>query len=183
MFENTTDRGKKVFKLAAQKAELLDSDEVDTRHVLLGLIGEGSGVAANVLKNLGLTYAILLEEFKSTPPTVDDALNPNFLIMKHAKKAAKNLNHNYVGTEHILLGLLKLKSCAACQSLKNLEIDLEQASKQTYHLLGYEDTPEDADEKHRQYIVAGNIVDAVALYSKRKIREKELIERVEQLIK
>src|SRR5712691_11612900 len=115
MYERFTDRARKVMQLANQEAQRFNHEYIGTEHVLLGLVKEGGGVAANVLKDLDIDLRkIRLEVDKivqSGPDTVTMGKLPQ---TPHAKKVvdfaieeARNMNHNYVGTEHLLLGLLR----------------------------------------------------------------------------
>src|SRR5262245_51751776 len=119
MYEQLTDRGRKVIQLANQEAQRFNHEYIGTEHILLGLVKEGSGVAAKVLKNLGLDlHKIRLEiekilqrgrdmvTMEKRPPTP----RANTVI-EYAIEEARQFNHNYVGTEHLLLGLLREKEC------------------------------------------------------------------------
>ena len=115
MFERLTDRARKVMALANQEAQRFNHEYIGTEHILLGLVKEGSGVAANVLKNLDVDLRkIRLEVEKlvqSGPEMVTMGKLPQTprakKVLEYAIEEARNLNHNYVGTEHLLLGLLR----------------------------------------------------------------------------
>src|SRR5262245_5712404 len=114
-YERFTDRARKVMQLAHQEALRFSHEYIGTEHILLGLVKEGSGVAANVLQHLNIPLKkIRLEVEKilqSGPAPVKLAELPQTprarLIVKYAKEEALNLRHNYVGTEHLLLGILR----------------------------------------------------------------------------
>ena len=115
MLERLTERAKKVLALANQEAQRFNHEYVGTEHYLLGLVKEGTGVGANVLKNLGLDlHRVRLEVekvVKPGPEMVQIAALPKTprakKVLEYALEEARNLNHNYIGTEHILLGLLR----------------------------------------------------------------------------
>ena len=112
MYERFTDRARKVMQLANQEAQRFNHEYIGTEHILLGLVKEGSGVAANVLKNLDVDLRkIRLEVEKlvqSGPEMVTMGKLPQTprakKVIEYSMEEARNLNHNYVGTEHILLG-------------------------------------------------------------------------------
>ena len=122
-----TDRSRKVMQIADREARLMCHERIGTAHILWGLWKEGSGVAANVLKNLGMQHVRLARQIEATQergPT--DAVLPAELeltqnarqALDDAREEARKLNHNYVGTEHLLLGLLRVTECTAVNVLK-----------------------------------------------------------------
>src|SRR5262249_53563092 len=125
MYERFTDRARKVMQLAKQEARRFDHEYIGTEHILLGLIKEGSGVAANVLKNFDISLRkIRLEVEKiaqSGPGMVTTERLPQTphakKVIEYAIEEARKLNHNYVGTEHLLLGLLREHEGVAGQVL------------------------------------------------------------------
>ena len=132
-------------QLANQEAQRFNHEYIGTEHVLLGLIKEGSGVAANVLKNLdGDLRKIRLEVEKlvqSGPDMVTMGKLPQTprakKVIEYSMEEARNLNHNYVGTEHILLGLLREQEGVAAQVLMNLGLKLEEVREEVLNLLGH----------------------------------------------
>src|SRR5262245_31135769 len=129
MYERFTDNARKVMKLADQEARGLHHEYVGTEHILLGLVSEGRGVAANVLKNLRVD----LEQVRSEVETIvttgpEGTRKPKKLpqtprakkVIEYAIEEARNLSHNYVGTEHLLLGLLREQEGVAGQVLRSL---------------------------------------------------------------
>ena len=133
MYERFTDRARMVMALANQEAQRLDHDYIGTEHILLGLVKEGSGVGVQVLKNLGVDLEELPAEVKKMlKPGQEIDTSEKMLQILQSKEAiemaieeAKMLKLNYVGTEHILLGLLRMKECAAAQLLMNKGINIE----------------------------------------------------------
>ncbi|MGD9896171.1 MAG: ATP-dependent Clp protease ATP-binding subunit [Candidatus Methylacidiphilaceae bacterium] len=131
---NFTPRAQQVLALARKEAERFNHNYVGTEHLLLGLIKLAQGVAVNVLQKLGIdleTVRTELEKQMSTEtegkPTTPIPYTPRVKkVLALAQKEAKGLNHSYVGTEHILLGLLREGEGVAARVLKNLEIDLER---------------------------------------------------------
>lgn len=145
MFERFTDRARKVMQLANQEAQRFNHEYIGTEHILLGLVKEGSGVAANVLKNLDIDLRkIRLEVEKlvqSGPEMVTIGKLPHTprakKVIEYSMEEARNLNHNYVGTEHILLGLLREQDGVAAQVLMNLGMKLEDVREEVLSLLGH----------------------------------------------
>jgi ATP-dependent Clp protease ATP-binding subunit ClpC len=145
MYERFTDRARKVMQLANQEAQRFNHEYIGTEHVLLGLVKEGSGVAANVLKNLDVDLRkIRLEVEKlvqSGPEMVTMGKLPQTprakKVIEYSMEEARNLNHNYVGTEHILLGLLREQEGVAAQVLMNLGLKLEDVREEVLNLLGH----------------------------------------------
>ncbi len=144
MYKRFTNCARKVMQLANQEAQRFNHEYVSNEHILLGLIKEGSGVAANVLKNLDVDLRkIRLEVEKlvqSGPDTVTMGKLPQTPraknVIEYSMEEACNLNHNYVGTEHILLGLLREQEGVAAQVLMNLGLRLEEVRKEVLNLLG-----------------------------------------------
>ena len=145
MYERFTDRARKVMQLANQEAQRFNHEYIGTEHILLGLVKEGSGVAANVLKNLDVDLRkIRLEVEKlvqSGPEMVTMGKLPQTprakKVIEYSMEEARNLNHNYVGTEHILLGLLREQEGVAAQVLMNLGLKLEEVREEVLNLLGH----------------------------------------------
>jgi ATP-dependent Clp protease ATP-binding subunit ClpC len=152
MFERFTDRARKVMALANQEAQRFNHEYIGTEHILLGLVKEGSGVGANVLKNLDIDLRKVRLEVeklvKSGPETVTMGKLPQTprakKVIEYAIEEARNLNHNYVGTEHLLLGLLREQDGVAAQVLMNLNVRLEDVREEVLNLLGASDESEEA---------------------------------------
>ncbi|MFP3938235.1 MAG: ATP-dependent Clp protease ATP-binding subunit [Phycisphaerae bacterium] len=152
MFERFTERARKVMALANQEAQRFNHEYIGTEHILLGLVKEGSGVGANVLKNLGVDlHKVRLEVeklVKAGPDMVTMGKLPQTprakKVIEYAIEEARNLNHNYVGTEHLLLGLLREQDGVAAQVLINLGLKLEDVREEVLNLLGAGVEPEEA---------------------------------------
>ncbi len=144
MFERLTDRARKVMALANQEAQRFNHEYIGTEHILLGLVKEGSGVGANVLKNLDIDLRKVRLEVeklvKSGPEMVTMGKLPQTprakKVIEYAIEEARALNHNYVGTEHLLLGLLREHDGVAAQVLLNLGLKLEEVREEVLNLLG-----------------------------------------------
>jgi ATP-dependent Clp protease ATP-binding subunit ClpC len=144
MFERFTDRARKVMALANQEAQRFNHEYIGTEHILLGLVKEGSGVGANVLRNLDVDLRKVRLEVeklvKSGPDMVTMGKLPQTPLAKkvieYAIEEARALNHNYVGTEHLLLGLLREHDGVAAQVLTNLGIKHEEVREEVLNLLG-----------------------------------------------
>jgi ATP-dependent Clp protease ATP-binding subunit ClpC len=130
--------------LANQEAQRFNHEYIGTEHILLGLVKEGSGVGANVLKNLDIDLRKVRLEVeklvKSGPEMVTMGKLPQTprakKVIEYAIEEARNLNHNYVGTEHLLLGLLREHDGVAAQVLMNLGLKLEEVREEVLNLLG-----------------------------------------------
>jgi len=150
MFERFTDRARKVMALANQEAQRFNHEYVGTEHVLLGLVKEGQGVAANVLHNLQVDLKKIRLEVekivKSGPNMVTMGKLPQTprakKVIEFAIEEARNLGHNYVGTEHLLLGLLREHDGVAAQVLMNLGLKLEDVRTEVLNILGATMEPE-----------------------------------------
>ena len=144
MFERFTDRARKVMALANQEAQRFNHEYVGTEHVLLGLVKEGQGVAANVLHNLSVDLKKIRLEVekivKSGPAMVTMGKLPQTprakKVIEFAIEEARNLGHNYVGTEHLLLGLLREHDGVAAQVLMNLGLKLDEVRSEVLNILG-----------------------------------------------
>ena len=145
MYERFTDRARKVMQLANQEAQRFNHEYIGTEHILLGLIKEGSGVAANVLKNLDIDLRKIRLEVEKLVQSGPDMVTMGKLpqtprakkVIEYSMEEARNLNHNYVGTEHILLGLLREQEGVAAQVLMNLGLKLEDVREEVLNLLGH----------------------------------------------
>src|SRR5712672_4025217 len=144
MYERFTDRARKVMQLANQEAQRFNHEYVGTEHVLLGLIKEGSGVAANVLRNLDVDLRKIRNEVEKIVQAGPEMVTMGKLpqtprakkVIEYAIEEARNLNHNYVATEHLLLGLLREQEGVAAQVLMNLGLKLEEVREEVLNLLG-----------------------------------------------
>jgi ATP-dependent Clp protease ATP-binding subunit ClpC len=144
MFNRFTERARKVIILAKEEARRFNHDYIGTEHILLGLIREGEGVAAAVLQKIGVSLEnIRLEIEKLVQPGPTTQIIGDIPFTPRAKKAlelaaeeARSLGHNYIGTEHLLLGLLREGEGIASQVLLNLGLDLNTVRNEVMELLG-----------------------------------------------
>lgn len=143
MFERFTERARKVVYLAQQEAARLGHNVVGTEHLLLGLVVEGEGVAAKALEVLNISLDRIRQEVEKiigsgeANPFGEIPFTPRAKrVLELAVDEGRQMGHNYVGTEHILLGLIREGEGVAAQVLKNLGADLEKVRKQVISLLG-----------------------------------------------
>jgi ATP-dependent Clp protease ATP-binding subunit ClpC len=140
--------------LARQEAQRFNHEYLGTEHVLLGLVQEGSGVAANVLKNMGIDLnkiRVEVEKIVKTGPSMVSMGQLPFTprakkVLELSMEEAGNLGHNYIGTEHLLLGLIKENEGIAAQVLMNLNIKLEDVREEVLDFLGADATDEEEDD-------------------------------------
>src|SRR6201988_817233 len=142
---NFTDRVRKVLQMAREEAARLHHEYVGTEHILLGLIREGEGVAATVLQNLNVELDEIQQKIEETVKKgkAAQATGPDLPYTSRAKKVlelamseARELGHSYVGTEHLLLGLLREEKGIAAQVLTDAGVNLEAARAETLRILG-----------------------------------------------
>lgn len=146
MYERFTDRARKVLQLANQEAQRLHHEYLGTEHILLGLLKEGSGIGGWVLKHFGMEMDVLRAEVEKA---VEPGLTGTPVVMgrlpmaprckqaiEGAVEEAKALNHNYVGTEHLLLGILREPECVAVQMLTSVGVKTEDARSEVLNLIG-----------------------------------------------
>ncbi len=141
---NFTDRVRKVLAMAREEAIRLQHDYVGTEHILMGLIREGEGVAAAVLMNLNVDLDQVQERTEEQVRKGKAGATMGELpytsrakkVLEFAVAEARELNHSYVGTEHLLLGLLREEKGVAAQVLESLGVGLDRAREQTLKLLG-----------------------------------------------
>ena len=146
MFERFTDRARRVVVLAQEEARNLNHNYIGTEHILLGLIHEGEGVAAQALEAMGISLESVREQVEEIIGQGTEAPSGHIPFTPRAKKVleyslreALQLGHNYIGTEHILLGLIREGDGVAAQVLTNLGADLPSVCQQVIQLLnGYQ---------------------------------------------
>ncbi|MHC5034494.1 MAG: Clp protease N-terminal domain-containing protein, partial [Planctomycetota bacterium] len=152
MYDKFTERAQKVVKYARQEAQRMGHQRIGTEHLLLGLVREGTGVAATVLQRLGIEpkrVRLEVEKMvKSGPGLISAGRNlevaPRALkAFEYASEEAKRLGNNFIGTEHLLLGLLREEEGIAAQVLLNLGVELEEVHEAVLELLG----PDVADDE------------------------------------
>ncbi len=150
MFNKFTERARKVILLAKEEAKRFNHDYIGTEHILLGLIREGEGVAAAVLQKLGLSpekirleVEKLVQSGPSTMVSGDIPFTPKAKkVIELAMEEARSLGHNYIGTEHLLLGLIREGEGVASQVLMNLGLDLNRVRNEVITLLGSSGPPQ-----------------------------------------
>ncbi|TKK86322.1 ATP-dependent Clp protease ATP-binding subunit, partial [Herbidospora galbida] len=146
MFERFTDRARRVVVLAQEEARMLNHNYIGTEHILLGLIHEGEGVAAKALESLGISLEGVRQQVEEIIGQGQSAPSGHIPFTPRAKKVlelslreALQLGHNYIGTEHILLGLIREGEGVAAQVLVKLGADLNRVRQQVIQLLhGYQ---------------------------------------------
>ncbi|MDN6797869.1 MAG: ATP-dependent Clp protease ATP-binding subunit [Propionibacterium sp.] len=147
MFERFTDRARRVIVLAQDEAKMLNHNYIGTEHILLGLIHEGEGVAAKALEQMGISLEAVREQVieiigqGSTPPTGHIPFTPRAKkVLEYSLREALQMNHSYIGTEHILLGLIREGEGVAAQVLIKLGADLNRVRTTVLQLLsGYQE--------------------------------------------
>jgi len=145
LFERFTDRARRVLVLAQEEARLLNHSFIGTEHILLGLIHEGEGLAAKALESLGISLEAVREKVEETigpagnAPTGSPPFTPRAKkVLELSLREALQLGHNYIGTEHMLLGLVREGEGVAAQVLMSLGADLSRVRQQVIQLLsGY----------------------------------------------
>ncbi|HLM62896.1 MAG TPA: ATP-dependent Clp protease ATP-binding subunit [Acidimicrobiales bacterium] len=155
MFERFTDRARRVVVLAQEEARLLNHNYIGTEHILLGLIHEGEGVAAKALESLGISLEAVRQQVEEIIGQGGSSPSGHIPFTPRAKKVlelslreALQLGHNYIGTEHILLGLIREGEGVAAQVLVKLGADLSRVRQQVIQLLsGYQGSSGPGSEK------------------------------------
>jgi ATP-dependent Clp protease ATP-binding subunit ClpC len=156
MFERFTDRARRVVVLAQEEARLLNHSSIGTEHLLLGIVHEGQGVAARTLESLDIRLpavrgAVEREVARGTSPSVGA---PQFTprakqALEDALRESLQLGHNYIGTEHLLLGLLRNDESVAATVLHELGATYDRAREQVVVLLADRPVPPDESGVHR----------------------------------
>ena len=145
MYEKFTDRARLVMALAAEIASQRGHAQIESDDVLFGMIREGHGVAGNVLRNIGVDHTRFDADIaprqsdREREPPVEydhDLSSIASQLLDNAFQEAKELNHNYVGTEHLLLGLCRTPNSAGSEALDKLDIQLDRIYKEVVSLLG-----------------------------------------------
>ncbi|MEE2887395.1 MAG: ATP-dependent Clp protease ATP-binding subunit, partial [Planctomycetota bacterium] len=154
MFDRFTDRAKKVMTFARQEAQKFNHEYIGTEHILLGLVQEGSGVAANVLKNMDIDLEKIRHEVEKIVKTGPSMVTMGQLpftprakkVLELSMEEASALSHNYIGTEHLLLGLIKENEGIAAQVLMNLNVKLDEVREEVLEFLGASDDAMEDDD-------------------------------------
>jgi ATP-dependent Clp protease ATP-binding subunit ClpC len=164
MFERFTDRARRVVVLAQEEARMLNHNYIGTEHILLGLIHEGEGVAAKALEALGISLEDVRSQVEEIIGQGQQAPSGHIPFTPRAKKVlelslreALQLGHNYIGTEHILLGLIREGEGVAAQVLVKLGADLNRVRQQVLQLLSGYQGKETAGRDRRPQ--RGNVLD------------------------
>jgi ATP-dependent Clp protease ATP-binding subunit ClpC len=204
LFERFTDRARRVLVLAQEEARLLNHNFIGTEHILLGLIHEGEGVAAKALESLGISLEAVREKVEETigPAGSSTTGSPPFTprakkVLELSLREALQLGHNYIGTEHMLLGLVREGEGVAAQVLVSLGADLSRVRQQVIQLLsgyqaGKEGAPAGAGGTSNQEAPSGSpVLDQFGRNLTQLARERKLdpvigrdreIERVMQVL-
>jgi ATP-dependent Clp protease ATP-binding subunit ClpC len=142
MFERFTDRARRVIVDAQEEARALDHNYIGTEHILLGLIAEGRGVGAKALEALGISFETVRQQVEEAVGRGQHAPSGHIPFTPKAKKVLEEslresvqLDHHYIGTEHILLGLIREGDGVAAQVLSGLGADLDRTREQVIRLL------------------------------------------------
>lgn len=148
MWEPFTERARKSIVLAQEEAQRLGNNYIGTEHLLLGIISEGESVAAKVLENLGISLQKVRSEVEAIVGKGNKPTNQEMVFTPRAKRVielayeeGRNLSHNYIGTEHLLLGLVKEGEGVAARVLSNLGVDPSKVRAEITKLLGVETVP------------------------------------------
>src|SRR5438309_1522047 len=197
MFERFTDRARRVVVLAQEEARMLNHNYIGTEHILLGLIHEGEGVAAKALESLGISLEAVRSQVEEiigqgqAAPTGHIPFTPRAKkVLELSLREALQLGHNYIGTEHILLGLIREGEGVAAQVLQKLGADLNRVRQQVIQLLsGY--TAKGEGQPGEQIPQGSMVLDQFGRNLTQLAREKKLdpvigrdreIERVMQVL-
>jgi len=156
MFGRFTERAQQVLVLAQEEAKRLNHNFIGTEHLLLGLVREGSGIAARALQSMAVDLNRVRQEVERITPKGEKVIQQGVSYTPRAKRVvelaieeSQNLGHNYVGTEHLMLGLVREGEGIAAQVLSNLGIDLKRARKEVIQLLGGEEGSGKAPETEK----------------------------------
>src|SRR5687768_15095071 len=157
MHDKFTERVRKVIYLAREEAARLQHDYIGTEHLLLGVIREGEGIAATVLNNLGLDLDRIRQEVENMVSASGGTMTIGEIpftprakrVLELAVEEARSLGHNYVGTEHLLLGLIREGEGVAAKVLLELGVDRKRVREETLKLLGVTPTNAQAEREER----------------------------------
>ena len=151
MFERFTEQARRVVVLAQDEARMLDHNYIGTEHILLGLIHEGHGLAARALESLGISLAVVRQQVEEIigrgqqqPPSGHIPFTPRAKkVLELSLREALQLGHTYIGTEHILLGLIREGDGVAAQVLVGVGVDLNRARQQVIQLVAGRAEPQE----------------------------------------
>ena len=186
MFERFTDRARRVVVLAQEEARLLNHNYIGTEHILLGLIHEGEGVASKALESLGVSLEAVRSQVEQvighgqTAPTGHIPFTPRAKkVLELSLREALQLGHNYIGTEHILLGVIREGEGVAAQVLVNLGAQLERTRHAVLQLLAGR-SEEETEKEFRGPSEEADLAGRLAFWSSRLRRD---IEEARKLLK
>src|SRR5207249_2181792 len=194
-FDRFTERARKVLQLAQEEAQRLKHNYIGTEHILLGLVREGDGVAGRVLKEVGVDFDKARSEVeriigRGTSEVMGEMrLTPRAKrVIELAVEEARRLNHNYIGTEHLLLGLVREGEGIAAGVLESLGVSLDKVRQQVNYVLNQSSTYSQQESRHssKTPVIDQMGMDLTAAARANKLdpcigREKEL-ERVIQIL-
>jgi ATP-dependent Clp protease ATP-binding subunit ClpC len=156
MFEKFTDRARRVVVLAQEEARLLNHSSIGTEHLLLGIVHEGQGVAARALESLDIRLSAVRHALErqltrgASPPTAAPQFTPRAKqALEDALRESLQLGHNYIGTEHILLGLLRNNESTAARVLNELGASFDRTRVQIVEVLADRPVPPDESGVHQ----------------------------------
>jgi len=185
MFERFTNRARNVVELAQEEARRLDHDHIDTEHVLLGLLGEAEGIGARALVALGVSLEAVRADVERIIGRGDGAPTGHIPFTRRAKKVlelslreALRLHHNYIGTEHIVLGLVREGEGVAARILAESGADLPGVRREVLRLLSVGVTDAAGVEPPKERLVA----DSEALYEE-IVRLAKEVDRLTELLR
>src|ERR1700761_5326747 len=193
MWEPFTERARRSIVLAQEEAQRLGNNYIGTEHILLGIISEGESLAAKVLETLGVNLAKVRQEVEAIVGRGGQTVQQEMVFTPRAKRVielafeeARQLNHNYIGTEHLLLGLIREGEGVAARVLTNLGVDPAKVRVQTTSLLGAEGQPPAPKGKSKTPTLDAYGRDLTVLARENKldpvIGRAEEIERVIQIL-
>lgn len=144
MYARFTDRARKVMLYANEEAERNNHEYINTEHILVGLMKEGSGIAVNILKNSDLDVRKVRLEIEKiskkeleTIPQKQSLSHSTKKVIEYAMDESRAFRHNYVGTEHLALGLIREQKGIAAQVLKSLGVNYEDFREEVVTLIGF----------------------------------------------
>jgi ATP-dependent Clp protease ATP-binding subunit ClpC len=193
MYEHFTERVRKTMQLANQEAQRVNHEYVGTEHILIGLIKEGSGMAANVLMNLGISLAKVRKRVEDVvQPGPDNVTMGRLPQTPRAKRAvefaieeARGMNHNYVGTEHLLLGLLREEEGLASRVLVEFGVRLDEVRQEVLCLMGQAMPKAKHERKEEKYASVVERIKEICcdeIY-RDTLTARETFERIAQAVK
>jgi len=189
MFERFTDRARRVVVLAQEEARMLNHNYIGTEHILLGLIHEGEGVAAKALESLGISLEAVRQQVEEIIGQGQQAPSGHIPFTPRAKKVlelslreALQLGHNYIGTEHILLGLIREGKGVAAQVLVKLGGNLDRVRQQVIALEQENPTTEELPPAARRRTVRTHTSGAAEAFAHAERESAVLAAKLEEIL-